>query len=240
MARQGKEPGPSPALRTPSTSLAIQASILDVVPNRICSILLTFENILGKSREMTNKYRKTESVQKGTDAAFQLVYYPSLRWRYIHFRLGRNHMKILAAVLLFGVVLMTALPVAADGIFHPGVENKFFGISLNDKFDGNINGDVWDSRSFLVANAFLSDLSDDKFHHDGLMDWDFVKHGSSLLPDWKGWSVEDHGHSWNSGGKKEDLGAAIVAEPGSFSLLLFGLAIVGFLGPRRMGRARTI
>jgi PEP-CTERM motif len=149
-------------------------------------------------------------------------------------------MRFLAAVLLFGAVLIAALPVAADGISHPGLGKEFFGISLDNKFDGGKTVDVWDSRSFLVENAFLSELRGDKFHHDGVIDWNFFERRSSVWSDWKGWSVDSPGSGWYKGGNKEDLGGTAVPEPGSLSFLLFGLAAVGFFAPRRTFRARTI
>ena len=148
-------------------------------------------------------------------------------------------MKSLAAVLLFGAVLLAALPVAADGISHPGVGKEFSGFLVIDKFDGNKNADLWDSSSFLLEHNFFFGLWDDKFRRDGLMDWNIEKRGSFELPGWKGWSVEDQGRDWNRHIKKEDLGSTLIPEPGSLSLLLFGLAVVGFLRPRRTILATT-
>jgi hypothetical protein len=149
-------------------------------------------------------------------------------------------MKILATVLLFGAVLTAAIPVAADGIFHPGVGKDFSGILLSDRFDSDKNADLRDSRSFLVANVFLSEFRDDKFRRDGVIDWNFFEHGSSVWSDWKDWSVDNQGRGWDQRGKKEDVGDTIVAEPGSLSLLLFGLAVVGFLAPRRTAWPKTV
>ena len=153
--------------------------------------------------------------------------------------LGRNHMKILAVALLFGAALLTALPVAADGIPHLGFGKGSSGILLANSFDGGNNVDLSDSRSFLVANAFLSELKDDKFRRDGMIDWNIEKLGSFVLPDWKGWSIGDRGRDWNEGCNKEDLGGVPVPEPGTITLLLFGLGAVGFLRPRRTAWART-
>ncbi len=149
-------------------------------------------------------------------------------------------MKILPAVLFFGAVLIAALPVAADGISHPGIGKEFSGILLDGKVDGDKYVYVLDSRSFLVVNAFFSDLRDDKFRRDGVMDWSFIERGSFSMPDSKGWSVDNQGRGWDNRGKKEDFGATAVPEPGSLVLLLFGLTAVGFLAPRRLLLARAI
>ncbi len=149
-------------------------------------------------------------------------------------------MKFRAAVLLFGALLIAALPAAADGIFHPGVEKEFSGISLNDSFDGGRNVDVWDSRSFLVANAFLFELRNEKFRHDGVIDWNLFERGSFAGSDSKDWSVDNQDRGWDKPDKKEDFGATAVPEPGSLMLLLFGFATVGLLAPRRMISARTL
>lgn len=149
-------------------------------------------------------------------------------------------MKILAAVLLFGAALTAAFPVAADGISHPGVGKEFPGILVSDGFFGNKNAGDWDSRSFLVANAFLSELQNETFRRDGVIDWNLFGRGFFVGPVSKDWPVENEGRGWDKRGEKEDLGAMAVPEPGSLWLILLGLAAVGFVRPRRMAGVRTI
>src|SRR5271154_6273542 len=146
--------------------------------------------------------------------------------------LGRNHMKFRPAFLLLGTVLIAALPVWADGIPHPGLAKETSGVLRLNKFQSTNNVDLWDSKSFVALDPFFSGLPDKDVYSAGLIDLTFLKNVSSDSHGRKYWSIKDGNRGWEGQGDKYGLDTLPVPEPESLSLLLVGLAAVGFLAGR--------
>jgi len=174
-------------------------------------------------------------------------------------------MKVKPAPLLWGVVLIAAVPVWADRIPYPGSAKESpkieASLSLNrssvpkmntpvnagfraeptpvavplDMF-GAINPfDVHDSKSSVPLSTLFPSASEIDNHHFGLRDFDSDARISSTWRAGKTRDKDGEGKRDNDTDKdevKKGIVTASIPEPGSLSLLLLGLAAIGF-SPRR-------
>ena len=146
-------------------------------------------------------------------------------------------MKLRPAVLLLGAVLIAAVPVLADGVPHSLLAKETTDVLRLNKFESTNNVDLRDSKSSTVSGTFFSGLPDQGINSAGLMDLSFLGNVSSDAYGGKPWSIKGGNRGWNSPGGEGDPDTLPVPEPGSLSLLLVGLAAVGFLA--RRGAAST-
>jgi hypothetical protein len=108
--------------------------------------------------------------------------------------------------------------------------------SLADSFEANTPFDARDLKPPTGLDSFFSSSSGMGSHHPGLGDFDSDERISSNWHAEKGWSKEGKGNSGNDTDKnevKESIVIASAPEPGSLSLLLLGLIVVGFSARRR-------
>jgi PEP-CTERM motif len=140
-------------------------------------------------------------------------------------------MKLRPAVLLLGAVLIAAVPVLADGIPHSELTKETTDVLRVNKFESTNNVDLRDSKSSTVPDTFFSGLPDQGINLAGLIDLSFLENVSSYAHGGKPISINGN-RGWDSRGDAGDPDTKPVPEPGSFSLLLAGLAAVGFLARR--------
>jgi hypothetical protein len=141
-------------------------------------------------------------------------------------------MKLRPAVLLLGAVLIAAVPVLADGIAHSELTKETTDVLRLNKFDSTNNVDLRDSKSSTVPDTSFSGLPDQGTNFAGLIDLSFLENVSSYAHGGKPISINGN-RGWDSRGDAGDPDTKSVPEPGSSSLLLVGLAAVGFFARRR-------
>ena len=134
-------------------------------------------------------------------------------------------MKFGPTLLLLGAVLIATSPIRADGMPHPGLAKQSPNVLLVDRFDSNKASDVWDSQSSAAPETLFSAPSDANFHRARLIDFNFHE-GKTGSP-------KDRGHDWDRHHDGGNQAPTPIPEPGSFSLLLLGLAGVGLLAQGR-------
>ena len=154
------------------------------------------------------------------------------------FKLGRNYMKFRSVALVLGAVLFAAVPVWADGILHSELTKESPSILLPDKFDSNNAFDFRVPESFVALDNLFSGHSDMKIDRVSLIALigpksseraSFKPYGGDIRPPL----------DWNPKGHKDNDDPTAVPEPGSFSLVLLGLAAAGVFARGRAAQTRT-
>jgi hypothetical protein len=109
-------------------------------------------------------------------------------------------------------------------------------LALSDNVSANA---FFDSRSWWFSEPkgkFFRSLPDTNSHAASASHVNSHNRASFASHVWETWRTEGQGSRRNDGNKnphRSGLAPAVVPEPGSLSLLLLGLAAVGFLGRRR-------
>jgi hypothetical protein len=108
--------------------------------------------------------------------------------------------------------------------------------SLADSFEANPAFEARDLRPPTGLDTSFPSLSGVGSHHPSLRDFDSDQRVPSNWHAEKGWFKEGKGNGGNDTDKnevKESIEIASAPEPGSLSLLLLGLIVVGFSARRR-------
>jgi hypothetical protein len=110
-------------------------------------------------------------------------------------------------------------------------------VVLTDSFETNNALDAGDLNSSSIRGTFFPSSSDTDIRTASLSDHDSFERGSPISHAEKSWYVETTGYGEGRTDEHErrrrKLVPVLVPEPGSLSLLLLGLAAVGFLARRR-------
>ena len=147
-------------------------------------------------------------------------------------------MKFRPVALVLVAVLFAAVPVWADGILHSELTKDSPSFLLPDKFDSNNAFDFRVPEPFIALDNLFSGHSDmtiDRVSLIALIGLEsserasFKPYGGDIRPP----------RDWNPKGHKDSDDPTAVPEPGSFSLLLVGLAAAGFFARRRAAQTRT-
>jgi hypothetical protein len=107
---------------------------------------------------------------------------------------------------------------------------------LTDSFETNNALDAGDSKPSSILDTFFTSSSDADAQTTSLSDHDSFERASSISHAEKVWHAERTEYGEGRTGeheRKRRLVPVLVPEPGSLSLLLLGLAAVGFLARRR-------
>jgi hypothetical protein len=169
-------------------------------------------------------------------------------------------MNLRPALLLCGAILTACVPVWADGVASPGFEKAFPNLDLatighssvklsapanaemsatsapavmySDKFEASHSFDGWDSARSKDIAAFFPSSSEMDIHSVSLGDI-YSDEGplrtGHVREAWWMKEDKDRDRDGHGGGDRPTQ----VPEPGSFSLLLIGLATVGIFALRR-------
>jgi hypothetical protein len=109
-------------------------------------------------------------------------------------------------------------------------------VVLTDSFETNNALDAGDSKPSSILDTFFTSSSDADAQTTSLSDHDSFERASSISHAEKVWHAERTEYGEGRTGeheRKRRLVPVLVPEPGSLSLLLLGLAAVGFLARRR-------
>jgi hypothetical protein len=166
-------------------------------------------------------------------------------------------MKFRPALLLWGAVLI-AMPVWADGIPCAGTAKESTSaessvratggsdlaprgpvsagflakstraVALVDSIEANSAFDVQNLESFMALDTFFHSSSELDIHHARLSELDSYERASVISHAERAWREEGDIDEY-----KESRVPAMVPEPGSLSLMLLGLASVGFVARQR-------
>jgi hypothetical protein len=162
----------------------------------------------------------------------------------------RNHMKFGPELLLWGVVLISAAPVWADRIDlangSPVMEFSAEStppLALSDRFElKNLMG-ARDSKFSVVPDTFFPLTSDVNIHTVSLRDLESDERAPFISDASRASRKEREGNGAIAADKDEiktKLLSVPVPEPGSLSLLLAGLAVVGISSRRRRELSTTM
>jgi hypothetical protein len=153
-------------------------------------------------------------------------------------------MNFRPALLLGGAVLIAVAPAWADGIAYHGSakEPGKFEIGVKDTDKSSLRMNELVNAEFRTGPAKAGGLADFApsadldIHHADLSDFDSHERGSFFWRYEKDAHRERGEHEWHDPDgniDKKNLAAVSMPEPGSLSLLLTGLAALGFLARRR-------
>jgi hypothetical protein len=169
-------------------------------------------------------------------------------------------MKFRPTLLLCAVVFTVALPIWAGRVPYTGTADEFpnteisatvtrspgttlkapaepaSGMVLTNSFETNNALDARDLKPSSILDTFFTSSSDADAQTARLSDHHSVERASSISHAEKAWHAErtEYGEGrTRDHERKRGLVPVLVPEPGSLSLLLLGLAAVGFLARRR-------
>ena len=158
-------------------------------------------------------------------------------------------MKLRPAILIWGAILIAAVPAFADRFPYGGspIESPGIGISGKgiDSSDLKLNMPL--NKGIFAGPASTLALIDGFEANNTFGAWDSSSSKTldisfpSSANAGNAWSIErDRGRDRHHDGVNGDPAPVQVPEPASFSLLLLGLAAVGFLANRRVAEAKTV